>query len=105
MLGLNWIVDGHSDDTPPGGALVFELWQATDGAYSVRVYYTAQTLQQMRQAQPLTSANPPVRVPVLCRVVEGGTGRARWMVSPPLYAAPWIQHTSTPSREVMHRGQ
>jgi 4-phytase/acid phosphatase len=65
LLDLNWIVDGRRDDTPPGGALVFELWQpATGGEDFVRVYYTTQTLEQMRTATVLTSQNPPVRVPV-----------------------------------------
>ena len=64
LLDLNWILDGRSDDTPPGGALVFELWRTAVGKYSVRVYYTAQTLLQMREMQMLTPANPPPRVPV-----------------------------------------
>jgi len=63
-LGLHWIADGRADDTPPGGALVFELWQSADGKDSVRIYYTTQTLEQMRAATVLTSNNPPVRVPV-----------------------------------------
>lgn len=63
-LQLNWIVDGRADDTPPGGALVFQLWRDAQGANSVRVYYTAQTLDQMRESQPLTPANPPQSVPV-----------------------------------------
>ncbi len=63
-LNLHWIADGRADDTPPGGALVFELWQSADGKNSVRVYYTTQTLEQMRTATMLTSKNPPVRVPV-----------------------------------------
>ncbi len=63
-LDLDWITDGRRDDTPPGGALIFELWRAPTGAYSVRVYYTAQTLDQMRETQPLTLANPPQRAPV-----------------------------------------
>ncbi len=63
-LGLHWIADGRADDTPPGGALVFELWQSADGKNSVRVYYTTQTLEQMRAATVLTGTNPPVRVPV-----------------------------------------
>jgi 4-phytase / acid phosphatase len=65
-LGLNWLVDGRRDDTPPGGALVFELWQRSgtkDGEF-VRVYYTAQTLDQMRNLTPLSLSSPPVRVPV-----------------------------------------
>ncbi len=64
-LHLDWILDGRRDDTPPGGALVFELWHnASSGADSVRVDYVAQTLEQMRSAQALTPSSPPDRVPV-----------------------------------------
>lgn len=63
-LGLHWILDGRSDDTPPGGALVFELWRDDAGAYSVRVEYMAQSLEQMRSAQQLTLSHPPDHVPV-----------------------------------------
>jgi 4-phytase / acid phosphatase len=64
-LGLNWIIDGRRDDTPPGGALVFELWKKPGAAdYSVRTLYTAQTLDQMRNAAPLSLGNPPERVTV-----------------------------------------
>jgi 4-phytase/acid phosphatase len=59
-LGIDWIIDGRVDDTPPGGALLFELWRPADGGRPfVRLEYTAQTLEQMRQLQPLTPANPP----------------------------------------------
>ena len=64
LLGLDWIIDGRRNDTPPGGALVFELWRAGGGSYSVRVYYTAQTLNQMREATALSVANPPASAPV-----------------------------------------
>ena len=64
-LNLNWLVDGRRDDTPPGGALVFELWkQPGSGQYSVRTFYTAQTLDQMRNSAPLSLSNPPERVAV-----------------------------------------
>ncbi len=64
-MGLNWLIDGRRDDTPPGGALVFELWKKRGvRQYSVRVYYTAQTLDQMRNGTQLSLANPPERVPV-----------------------------------------
>jgi len=64
-LDLAWLLDGRRDDTPPGGALVFELWQKKGTAeYSVRTYYTAQTLDQMRNATQLTLANPPERAAV-----------------------------------------
>lgn len=63
-LGLSWLIDGRRDDTPPGGALVFELWKSAKSEYSVRTYYTAQTLDQMRNMSPLSLANPPERVAV-----------------------------------------
>ena len=64
-LGMDWLIDGRRNDTPPGGALVFELSQAHEaGKYSVSVFYTAQTLNQMRNATPLNLSNPPERVPV-----------------------------------------
>jgi 4-phytase / acid phosphatase len=62
-LDLHWIADGRRDDTPPGGAFVFELWQSAGQGF-VRVYYTTQTLEQMRAATVLSRENPPVRVPV-----------------------------------------
>lgn len=65
LLDLDWIADGRRDDTPPGGALVFELWQPAAGSEDfVRVYYTTQTLEQMRSAAVLSSQTPPIRVPV-----------------------------------------
>lgn len=64
-LGLSWLIDGRRDDTPPGGVLVFELWKnrGTD-EYVVRTFYEAQTLDQMRNATPLSMQSPPERVPV-----------------------------------------
>lgn len=72
-LHLDWALDGRVDDTPPGGALVFELWRSrTDGKPFVRVEYTAQTLEQMRKTETLTTANPPGVAPVFVP----GCGRA-----------------------------
>lgn len=65
LLNLDWIADGRRDDTPPGGALVFELWKnRKSGEYSVRTYFTVQTLEQMRASSELTLSSPPQRVPV-----------------------------------------
>ena len=65
MLNINWLIDGRRDDTPPGGALIFELWQApTPSGYEVRAYYTAQTLEQMRNVTLLTLDKPPSRASV-----------------------------------------
>jgi 4-phytase/acid phosphatase len=64
-LGIDWIEDGRVDDTPPGGALVFELWRSrVDGKPFVRLRYTAQTLEQMRKGETLTPANPPAEAPI-----------------------------------------
>ncbi|MDR3764665.1 MAG: histidine-type phosphatase [Acidobacteriota bacterium] len=64
LLDLTWTLDGRRDDTPPGGALVFELWRSPSGELSVRTFYTAQTLEQMRNTTVLTPLHPPGRVPV-----------------------------------------
>jgi len=61
MLGLRWKLPGYQpDDTPPGGALIFSLWHDSDtGQFSVKLRYLAQTLDQMRNASPLSIAAPP----------------------------------------------
>jgi 4-phytase / acid phosphatase len=49
MLGLSWQQEGYQkDQTPPAGALTFELWQTEAGARNVYVYYVAQGLDDMR---------------------------------------------------------
>jgi 4-phytase/acid phosphatase len=63
-LNLNWIIDGRRDDTPPGGALVFELRELPGESYVVSTYYVAQTLEQMRSLTPLTLQEPPARANV-----------------------------------------
>jgi 4-phytase/acid phosphatase len=77
MLGLSWLIEGFQpDDTPPGGALVFELWRhPVTGAYTVRTYYMTQTLEQMRKALPLTLDSPPAKAPVFvpgCSTADEG---------------------------------
>lgn len=63
MLGLSWAMPGYQpDETPPGGALIFTLWRKPDnGEYFVRLEYLASTLDQMRYAEVLTTAVPPMR--------------------------------------------
>jgi 4-phytase/acid phosphatase len=78
-LNLSWLIDGRRDDTPPGGALVMELWEKPDTKeYSVRTFYTAQTLDQMRNATPLSLANPPERVPVFVPGCGRDDGACGW---------------------------
>ena len=77
-LNLSWLLPGDlPNDTPPGGALVFELWrQPAGGDYSVRTYYTAQTLDEMRQALPLTLDSPPAKATVFvpaCSTAKAGS--------------------------------
>jgi 4-phytase / acid phosphatase len=82
-LGISWLIDGRRDDTPPGSALVFELWQhnaaqAASRGYEVHVRYTTQTLDQMRNSTPLTSSNPPESVPVYLPGCNGSDLSCDW---------------------------
>jgi 4-phytase/acid phosphatase len=73
-------VDGRRNDTPPGGALVFELWKKRGSdEYLVRSYYTAQTLEQMRAAAPLSLQSPPERVPIFVPGCGRGDGSCEWI--------------------------
>jgi 4-phytase/acid phosphatase len=65
LLGISWLLDGYQrDDTPPGGALVFELWQQAEGEMAVSTYYIAQGLEQMRKVIPLSLDSPPLTSPI-----------------------------------------
>jgi 4-phytase/acid phosphatase len=65
MLGIDWLLDGYQrDDTPPGSALVFELWEQGETGIAVSTYYVSQSLEQMRKALPLTPDSPPLRSPI-----------------------------------------
>ncbi len=78
-LDLSWLIDGRRDDTPPGGALVFEVWKSrSSGEYSVRTYYRSQTLDQMRNAAPLSLENPPRRVSVFVPGCGRADGSCAW---------------------------
>lgn len=77
-LDLSWLIDGRRDDTPPGGALVFEVWRERSGDYSLRTYYTAQTLDQMRNATPLSLATPPEREAVFVPGCSRADGSCAW---------------------------
>ena len=77
-LHLNWTLDGRADDTPPGSALVFEVWEGTHGTESIKAYFTTQTLDQMRNATPLTLAAPPERVAVAIPGCSNSDGICSW---------------------------
>lgn len=60
FLGVHFTAaDYPQDDPPPGGAMGFELLKDEGGKAYVRAFYTAQTMDQLRELQPLTAANPP----------------------------------------------
>lgn len=60
LLDLHWQVPGYPrDDPPPGGALGFALFADDDGGRSVRAFYRAQTMDQVRELQPLGDDNAP----------------------------------------------
>ncbi len=73
LLDLHWLLPGYQPDfCAPGGALVFELRQVrATGEYLVRVFYTAQTFNQLRNLTPLTLNTPPATMRLS---VPGGTG-------------------------------
>jgi len=59
---LHWQVPSYpADEIPPGSALGFELLRAPSGTQYVRAFYRAQTMDQLRNQQPLTGENPPFR--------------------------------------------
>jgi 4-phytase/acid phosphatase len=72
LLDMHWLLPGYQPDfCAPGGALVFELRQVTTtGEYLVRVFYTAQTFDQLRNLTPLTLEEPPATMQLL---VPGGS--------------------------------
>jgi 4-phytase/acid phosphatase len=72
LLGVHWVLPGFQPDfCSPGGALVFELRQVRKSKkYLVRVFYTAQTFDQLRNLTPLTLEEPPATMQLL---VPGGS--------------------------------
>jgi 4-phytase / acid phosphatase len=67
LFDMNWYVPGtQANPMLPGGALIFELWKRGEapGSYYVRTSYVSQTLEQAREATPLSLDNPPARAPI-----------------------------------------
>ena len=68
LLGAKWSLPGYPEnETPPAGALLLERRRAADragGGDDIFVSYVSQTLDQMRDAAPLTPASPPIRTPI-----------------------------------------
>jgi len=69
LFGLNRHLRGYAaGEAAPGGALIFELWRhGAHGEPYVRIFYVAQTPDQLRSMTPLDPDQPPaiaaIRVP------------------------------------------
>jgi 4-phytase/acid phosphatase len=62
MLDLHWKIPSYpADDPAPGGAMGFELLRGAKGVQYVRVFYQAQSMDQLRNLTPLTVQAPPQR--------------------------------------------
>jgi len=65
LMNVDWQPANFAqDDTPPGGAFVFELRQNPDSSYIVRLYFLCQTMDQMHNATPLTLQSGPIVSPI-----------------------------------------
>lgn len=59
---VHWKVPQYPmDDVPPGGAMGFELWRGAAGKQFVRMFFRAQTMDQLREQRPLTGAEKAQR--------------------------------------------
>ncbi|WP_147195731.1 histidine-type phosphatase [Pantoea sp. CCBC3-3-1] len=61
---------------PPGGSLVFERWRDERQQQFIRIYFQAQSLDQLRQLTPLDQQNPPLLTELHfngCKTTEAGT--------------------------------
>ncbi|MGO4702509.1 histidine-type phosphatase [Dyella sp. 2RAB6] len=63
VLGLHFQLGGYAKDDPPiGGALGIELWKDAAGKRFVRLFYQAQSLDQLRELRALSDKAPPAIV-------------------------------------------
>jgi 4-phytase/acid phosphatase len=68
LLDVTWTQAGYQrNQTPPAGALVFEVRMGADKKQRVYTSYVAQSLEQMRKMTPLTLEAPPMRTPLKLR--------------------------------------
>jgi len=65
MMDVTWSQPGYQrNQTPPAGALMFEVREGGDKKLRVYTSYVAQSLEQMRGATPLTVEAPPAKTPL-----------------------------------------
>jgi 4-phytase / acid phosphatase len=64
ILSLAWLQAGYQrNQTPPAGALIFELRETDDRARNVYAYYVAQSLDDMHNGTGTTAMRTPVPIP------------------------------------------
>lgn len=64
MLGMTWTMPGYpANETPPAGALMFEVREA-GGKQRLYASYLAQSPDQMRNVTPLSLQAPPIKLPI-----------------------------------------
>ncbi|MFH8133645.1 histidine-type phosphatase [Pantoea osteomyelitidis] len=78
LIGFQWQLTGYArGNIPPGGSLVFERWrERSSGKRFLRVYFQAQSLDQLRQLQAPAPQHPQLRVEwheAHCRITPVGT--------------------------------
>lgn len=83
MLNIDWLMPGYQRNaTPPGGALAFHLYRGKSSRrYFVRVFYYAQSPQELRELTKLDAAHPPSRAEIaipacVADATKAGTGMA-----------------------------
>lgn len=65
ILNVSWAQPGYQrNQTPPAGALTFEVRETQDKKLVVYTAYVAQSMEQMRSATPLTKESLPARTPL-----------------------------------------
>ncbi|ACS87691.1 histidine-type phosphatase [Musicola paradisiaca] len=78
LLGFTWKqAEYPRGNIPPAGSLIFERWRNNQsGERFLRIYFQAQSLDQIRALMPLDSGNPPLRSEFTtdgCQQTEVGT--------------------------------
>lgn len=78
LIGFQWQLTGYArGNIPPGGSLVFERWrERSSGKRFLRVYFQAQSLDQLRQLQAPDPQHPQLRAEwheANCRITPVGT--------------------------------
>ncbi|HAB72738.1 MAG TPA: histidine-type phosphatase, partial [Pantoea sp.] len=78
LMGFSWTLPGYArGNIPPGGSVVLERWRDNaSGERFLRVYFQAQSLDDLRRLQPIDAAHPLLREEwrqAGCRVTPVGT--------------------------------